>query len=97
MKIKNWLCIVAFVAAAILLTCALVHFFLPAKNTSTKEHKTEVTQESTRFASEHVDRNITIIVDKKTGVNYEVYERMPAGGIGMTPLYNSDGSLVISK
>jgi len=39
--------------------------------------------------------NVTIVVDKKSGVNY--YWINSGYGKDLTPIYNSDGTLVIDK
>lgn len=59
------------------------------KNGKNKEEIEEYIQESKTF----------IITDEETGVQYIVYrEKYRDGGMGgITPRYNSDGSLYISK
>lgn len=57
-------------------------------------------KKETRFKlklKEHVEGcgNIKILVDTKTGVNYLVPAEMALSGA--SPLYNSDGTLLIDK
>lgn len=53
-----------------------------------------------RFETVHKEgmmQVIKIIVDKKTGVNYLCIMDGTVGSIGITPLLDSDGKVVINK
>ena len=57
-------------------------------------------KKKTRFETVHKEgmmQVIKIIVDKKTGVNYLCIMDGTVGSVGITPLLDSEGKVIINK
>jgi len=86
----------------LLIGCMLSVFMLSSCGESVKGLNSELKQEKTEeniTSGNYVHYSTTVIVDKETGVNYIMATSNINlnGGVAITPRYNTDGSIYISK